>query len=118
MKSEKAELEERITKLLAFIEGDKFKDLEPVDQRLLMMQYCGMETYLTSLVGRLLREDMKRYGADIKALKEQADAWREEGKTDEEIAAMFAEKLKAIPEIGRDQFDGIASAMAGGFLGA
>jgi hypothetical protein len=109
MKAEKAELEKRITKLLAFIEGDKFKSLEPDDRRLLMMQYCGMETYLTSLAGRLLREDMKRYESNIKSLKAQADEMQKEGKTDEEIAALCVQKVKEIPPIGNGQFDSLMS---------
>jgi hypothetical protein len=109
MKAEKAELKGRITKLFAFIEGDKFKSLEPDERRLLMMQYCGMETYLTSLAARLLREDAKRYESDIKSLKAQADEMRKEGKTDEEIMALCVQKVKEIPPIGDGQFDSLDS---------
>lgn len=107
MKTEKAELEQRITKLLAFIESDKFAELEETEKRLLRMQYCGMETYLTSLAARLFYEDAKRYEGDIKALKAQADEWRKEGKSDEEIATMCVKKMKGIPQIGNGQFDSL-----------
>lgn len=116
MKSEKAELEQRITKLLAFIESDKFAELDATEKRLLRMQYCGMETYLTSLASRLFYEDAKRYEGDIKALKAQADEWRKEGKTDEEIAAMCVERLQAIPAIGKEQIDGLPWLLMGGML--
>lgn len=116
MKIEKVELEQRITKLLAFIESDKFAELDATEKRLLRMQYCGMETYLTSLASRLLREDAKRYEGDIKALKAQADEWRKEGKSDDEIAAMCVERLQAIPAIGKEQIDGFVAAMLSGML--
>lgn len=108
MEAEKAELEKRITKLLIFIESDKFAELEATEKRLLRMQYCGMETYLSSLGARLLLEDMKRYECDIKALKVQADQWREDGKTDEEIAALCVQKLKEIPQIADGQFGSLS----------
>ena len=110
MKKEKAELEHRITKLIAFIESDKFAELDATEKRLLRMQYCGMETYLTSLTSRLLYEDAKRYEGDIKALKAQADEWRKEGKTDDEIAAMCFERMQAIPSIGKEQIDDFVAA--------
>lgn len=116
MKSEKAELEKRITKLLAFIESDKFAELDATEKRLLRMQYCGMETYLTSLASRLFYEDAKRYEGDIKALKAQADEWLKEGKTEEEITAMCVERLQAIPAIGKEQIDGFVAAMSSGML--
>ena len=107
MKAEKAELDNRITKLLTFIESDKFAELDATEKRLLRVQYCGMETYLMSLTARLLREDAKRYEGDIKALKAQADEWKKEGKTDEEIAAMCVPKMKEIPQIGNGLFDSL-----------
>ena len=110
MKKEKAELEHRITKLIAFIESDKFAELDATEKRLLRMQYCGMETYLTSLTSRLL------YEGDIKAIKTQADEWLKEGKTEEEIAAMCVERLQATPAIGKEQIDGFVAAMLSGML--
>ena len=108
MKTEKAELEQRITKLLAFIESDKFAELDATEKRLLRMQYCGMETYLTSLSSRVFYKDAKRYDGDIKALKAQADEWRKEGKTDDEITALCVQKMKEIPQVGNGQFDSLA----------
>ena len=107
MKTEKAELEQRITKLLAFMESDKFAELEAIDKRLLRMQYSGMETYRTALAFRLLRVDMKRYDGDIKALKAQAEKWKEEGKTDAEIASMLTDEVGKIPEIGNANNDAL-----------
>lgn len=105
MKTEKAELEQRITKLLAFIESDKFAELDATEKRLLRMQYCGMETYRMALVLRLVSEDEKRYEGDLKALAAQADEWRKEGKTDDEITALCVQKMKEIPQVGNGQFD-------------
>ena len=103
-------MEHRITKLIAFIESDKFAELDATEKRLLRMQYCGMETYLTSLTSRLL------YEGDIKAIKTQADEWLKEGKTEEEIAAMCVERLQATPAIGKEQIDGFVAAMLSGML--
>ena len=107
MTQEKSDLKKRITKLLAFMESDKFGKLDDIDKRLLLQQYAGMETYLTSLTARLLREDIKRYEGDIKALKAQAERWKEEGKTDAEIASMLTDEVGKIPEIGNANNDAL-----------
>lgn len=41
MKTEKAELETRTTKLLAFMESDKFNELDSADKKLLRQKFFG-----------------------------------------------------------------------------
>lgn len=84
MKVEKAELEPRITKLLAFMESDKFNNIDDAEKRLLRQQYAGMETYLSALSLRLLREDIKRYEVEIQNLNLQASEMLKQGKSEEE----------------------------------
>jgi hypothetical protein len=102
MKTEKTELEQRITKLLAFMESEKFAQLDDIDKRLLRMQYAGMDTYLTALGSRLVHEDMKRYQCEIQALSKQIPDLKAQGKTDEEIAKILAEKSMSIPKFSFD----------------
>ncbi|MBQ3690136.1 MAG: hypothetical protein II937_09825 [Bacteroidales bacterium] len=105
MKVEKAELETRITKLLAFMESDKFNELDSADKKLLRQQYAGMETYLTSLSARLLREDMKRFERDIKAVSKECEELKSQGKSDEEVAEIFAKKATEVRKVGSDMLD-------------
>lgn len=96
MKTEKAELEPRITKLLAFMESQEFNELDSADKKLLRQQYAGMETYLTSLAARLLREDMKRFERDINAVSKECEELKAQGKSDEEVAEIFAKKAMEV----------------------
>lgn len=105
MKTEKAELTTRISKLLAFIESDKFNNIDDAEKRLLRQQYAGMETYLTSLSARLLREDMKRFEHDIKAVSKECEELKAQGKSDEEIAEIFAKKATEVRKVGSDMLD-------------
>lgn len=99
MRIEESELKDRIKKLVAFMESDEFAALDETEKRLLRNQYCGMETYLTSLGSRLVNEDLKRYQAEIQAMNAQIPDLKAQGKTDEEIAMMFAEQVTAFPKI-------------------
>lgn len=102
MMFEEAELKDRIKKLVAFMESDKFTALDETEKRLLRMQYAGMDTYLTALGSRLVHEDMKRYQREIQALRLQIPDLKAQGKTDEEIAAIMAEKAADIPTVNWD----------------
>ena len=119
MKLEKAELEQRITKLLAFMESEKFAQLDDIDKRLLRMQYSGMETYRTSLAARLLREDIKRYEGDIKALSAECAELQKQGKSEEDIAAIMKDKMSAIANVGSGMLDNVTQiALSGMVFGA
>lgn len=119
MKLEKAELEQRITKLLAFMESDKFAELDATEKRLLRMQYSGIETYLTSLSARLLREDIKRYEGDIKALSAECAELQKQGKSEEDIAAIMKDKMSAIANVGSGMLDSVTQiALSGMVFGA
>ena len=119
MKTEKAELEQRITKLLAFMESEKFAQLDDIDKRLLRMQYSGMETYRTSLAARLLREDIKRYEGDIKALSAECAELQKQGKSEEDIAAIMKDKMSAIANVGSGMLDNVTQiALSGMVFGA
>ena len=50
---EKAELDEKIDKLSAFINGDNFVKIEAVQQSLLSVQLRAMQTYSLILVERI-----------------------------------------------------------------
>lgn len=110
IKAEKAELEQRITELLAFMESDEFAELYATEKWLLRMLYCEMETYITTLASRLSSE------GDIKALKAQEDEWRKEGKNDDEIAVMCVERLQAISAIGKEKIAVTKPPMSSGML--
>lgn len=116
MKSEKADLEQRITKLLAFMESDKFAQLDDIDKRLLRMQYSGMETYRTALAFRLLRVDMKRYEGDIKALSAECAELQKQGKSEEEIAAIMKDKMSAIANVGSGMLDSVTQVVMSGMV--
>lgn len=53
MKSESAELSERIKKISSFVTSDKFKELSEQQQNLLMAQNLVMESYLCILTERI-----------------------------------------------------------------
>jgi hypothetical protein len=116
MKTEKAELEQRITKLLAFIESDKFAELDDIDKRLLRQQYCGMETYLTSLAARLLQEDIKRYEGDVKKLNEEFDDLKTQGLSKEEVEQIMCDKVSKIQRIGDGMMDDLKSIVMSGMM--
>lgn len=116
MKTEKAELETRITKLLAFMESDKFNELDSIEKRLLRQQYAGMETYLTALKARLLSEDMKRYEVEIQNLNLQASEMLKQGKSEEEVTQIMVEKIKEIQRIGENQLSDLQSIVMSGML--
>ena len=59
MIAERSELQEKITKLDTFIDGDKFRELSIVKQDLLVSQYNAMLTYLGILEMRLKFEGVK-----------------------------------------------------------
>jgi hypothetical protein len=119
MKTEKTELEQRITKLIAFMESDKFAELDATEKRLLSMQYSGMETYRTALVLRLMHEDMKRYESDIKALSAECAEFQKQGKSEEEIAAIMKDKMSAIANVGSGMLDSVTQiALSGMVFGA
>jgi len=52
---EKAQLDERLLKLKSFIESDAFKQIDPVQQDLLIIQKRAMETYSSCLDARITR---------------------------------------------------------------
>jgi chromosome segregation ATPase len=112
MKAEKAELETKITKLHAFMESEEFTKLDNVDKKLLRQQYAGMETYLTSLTARLLRDDIKRYQDDINKLNKEISELKLQGKSDEEVTKIISEKMKEINSIG----DGVDSIILSGMF--
>lgn len=103
MKVEKAELETRITKLLAFMESDKFNELDSIEKHLLRQQYAGMETYLTSLAARLLKEDIKRYQCQLEKIKTEMDEMLKQGKSEEEVSQFVCKKVNEIQRIGENQ---------------
>lgn len=53
MKSESAELSERIKKISSFVTSDKFKELSEQQQSLLKAQNLVMESYLCILTERI-----------------------------------------------------------------
>ena len=53
MKSESAELSERIKKISSFVTSDKFKELSEQQQNLLRAQNLVMESYLCILTERI-----------------------------------------------------------------
>ena len=119
MTQEKSDLEARITKLLAFIESDEFGKLDDIDKRLLRQQYCGMETYLTSLAARLLREDMKRFETDIKAVSKACEELKAQGKSDEEVNKIFEKKSAEVRLVGSKMLDEMVQiALSGMVYGA
>jgi len=54
LKVEKAELDEKIEKLTAFSDSDKFKDIDSKQQSLLNIQLKIMESYSQILLERLV----------------------------------------------------------------
>lgn len=54
LKVEKAELDEKIEKLTAFSNSDKFKDIDSKQQSLLNIQLKIMESYSQILLERLI----------------------------------------------------------------
>jgi len=116
MKVEKAELATRISKLLAFMESDKFNNIDDAEKRLLRQQYAGMETYLIALSSRLLREDMKRYEGEIKKLNLEAADLLKQGKSEEEITQFLCEKVNEIQRIGENQLNDLQSIVMSGML--
>lgn len=116
MKTEKAELETRITKLLAFMESDKFNELDNEEKRLLRQQYAGMETYLTSLAARLLLEDTRRYEKEVQKLNLEAAEMLKQGKSEEEVTQIMCEKIKEIPRIGDGQLNNLQSIVMSGMV--
>ena len=50
---EKEDLEQKIVKLGAFLDSDKFNEIELVQQSLLNIQFLAMTTYLTCLQERI-----------------------------------------------------------------
>lgn len=116
MKVEKAELEIRTTKLLAFMESDKFNELDNEEKRLLRQQYAGMETYLTSLAARLLLEDTRRYEKEVQKLNLEAAEMLKQGKSEEEVTQIMCEKIKEIPRIGDGQLNNLQSIVMSGMV--
>lgn len=55
LRSENAELRERMTKLHTFIQSEEFKVLDSVERGDLLNQYTGMETYARMLLRRISR---------------------------------------------------------------
>lgn len=53
--AEKAELDERISKLGAFLDGEVFKTLDIEDRALMMAQLTAMHAYSYTLGGRIER---------------------------------------------------------------
>lgn len=53
--TEKAELDEKIAKLSAFLESDNFATIDPVQQTLLNIQVKTMEAYSQILLERIAR---------------------------------------------------------------
>ena len=116
MKTEKAELEQRITKLLAFMESDEFAKLDDIDKRLLRQQYCGMEAYLTALSARLLREDIKRYEIEMQKFNVECSELKAQGKSDEEIAELLKSKAEEMPKVFESMVNGLPWVLMGGML--
>lgn len=52
---EKAQLNERLEKLRAFIASEKFQEIDPVQMTLLNIQVKAMETYNQCLLERIVR---------------------------------------------------------------
>ncbi len=50
---EKAQLDDRTTKLGLFLDGDKILQVDPVQQSLLGLQYLAMQTYQRCLLERI-----------------------------------------------------------------
>lgn len=116
MKVEKAELEARTIKLLAFMESDKFNELDSIEKRLLRQQYAGMETYLTALKARLLNEDMKRYEKKIQKLNLEVTEMLKQGKSDEEVTQLMCKNIKEIQRIRERQLNDLQSIVISGML--
>lgn len=116
MKTEKADLEQRITKLIAFMESDEFSKLDDIDKRLLRQQYAGMETYLTSLSARLLREDIKHYESEMQRFNVECSELKAQGKSDEEIAELLKSKAAEIPKVFGDMVNGLPWMLMGGMV--
>lgn len=55
LEAEKAELDERLSKLKSFQESDNFKTIDPVQMTLLNIQAKAMETYSQCLLERIVR---------------------------------------------------------------
>lgn len=116
MKTEKAELTTRISKLLAFIESDKFNNIDDAEKRLLRQQYAGMETYSTALSSRLLREDMKRYQCQLEKIKTEMDEMLKQGKSEEEVSQFVCKKVNEIQRIGENQLNDLQSIVMSGMV--
>lgn len=116
MKLEKAELEQRITKLLAFMESDEFGKLDDIDKRLLRQQYAGMETYLIALSARLLREDIKRYEGEMQKFNVECSELKAQGKSDEEIAELLKVKAAEMSKGFEDMVGGLPWLLMGGMM--
>lgn len=52
---EKAQLNEKLEKLRAFIDSEKFQEIDPVQMTLLNIQIKAMETYSQCLLERIVR---------------------------------------------------------------
>ena len=116
MKTEKAELEQRITKLLTFMESDEFSKLDDVDKRLLRQQYCGMEAFLTALSARLLREDIKHYESEMQKFNAECGELKAQGKSDEEIAELLKSKAAEMSKVFEDMVGDLPWLLMGGML--
>ena len=55
LQEEKAQLEERLNKLDAFLESEKVKEIDDVQKALLQVQATAMNTYLQCLKERIER---------------------------------------------------------------
>jgi hypothetical protein len=55
LQEEKAQLEERLNKLDAFLQSEKVKEIDDVQKALLQVQATAMNTYLQCLLERLER---------------------------------------------------------------
>jgi len=55
LQEEKAQLEERLNKLDAFLQSEKVKEIDDVQKALLQVQATAMNTYLQCLLERLVR---------------------------------------------------------------
>ena len=114
MKSEEAELQDRTLKLIAFMESDEFGKLDDTEKRLMRMQYAAMDAYLSALGTRLVYEEMKRYQHEIQALGNQIPDLQAQGKTDEEIAKILAEKSMSITDFSFDLLHNMLPMLAHG----
>lgn len=89
MKAEKSDLEARITKLLAFMESEKFGKLDKTEKRLLRMQYAAMDAYLSALGSRLAYDGLKRYQEEVQEFSKRIPRLKAAGWTDKEIGDMM-----------------------------